>query len=185
MEASSIQFSKRNYAKSNIKEYRVHGCKKPSEKEPQPQLFAATIFARNTVIAQSMFFKLLTKQYKIKATNGTIARIEEVAQDSDFEVKNYGITFTYRTRTGLCNGYKEVRHINRALAVQSFMNEFGSKHKLNQHEIYIVDIKQLSDEEVTKSKVLPYVGKDVKFPVFHKVPNTKAEVVPTSVDIFN
>lgn len=180
-----MQFSKNNYSKSNVKEFKVYGCKKPSEKEPQPQLFTATIFAPNSVVAQSKFFKIMTKQYKIKASNGLIAKIEEVEQDNDFVVKNYGIRFTYRTVTGLCNAYKEIRHINKTLAIESLYNEFGSKHKLNHHEFYIVEVKQLSDDEVTKSRVLSYVGKDVKFPIFFKESNTDAEVVPISTNIFN
>lgn len=178
-------FSRKDYGRTSIREFRIHGCKKPSESEPQPQIFVSTIFAPNAVVAQSRFFKLMSKQYKIKATGGVVAKIEEVGQDSDFAMKNYGIRFTYRTRTGLHNGYKETRHINRVLAVASFHNEFGSKHKLGSHEIYIIEVKQLADDEVTKSRVLPYVGKDVRFPVFNKESNTDAEVVPATVDIFN
>ncbi|ELA42807.1 uncharacterized protein VICG_00122 [Vittaforma corneae ATCC 50505] len=180
-----FMFSKQNYSKCNLKEFKVVGCKNPSEKEPQPQLFTSNIFAENSVVAKSKFSKLLKDQFKIKATNTVIVRLEEIEQDNDFEVKNYGIRFTYRTRTGLCNAYKEVRHINRVLAVQDLYTEFGSKHKLKKHEFYIIEVKQLADDEVTKSRVLPYVGKDVKFPVFFKQSNTDAEVVPVSTNIFN
>lgn len=178
-------FSKRNYGSTNVKEFRVYGCKRPSEGEPQPQVFVSTLFAPNTVVAQSRFFRLMSKQYKIKATNGVVIKIEEVEQDSDFVMKNYGIRFTYRSRTGLLNGYKEIRHINRVLAVASLHNEFGSKHKLNNHEIYIIEVKQIADDEVSKSRILSYVGKDVRFPIFNKESNTDAETVPVSVDIFN
>lgn len=180
-----MQFSKRNYGYTNIKEFRIHGCKKPSENEPKPQVFAANIFAPNSVVAQSKFFKITNKQYKIKSSNGVIIKSEEVEQDNDFVMKSYGINFTYRSRSGLLNGYKEIRHINRTLAVSSLYNEFGSKHKLNNNEIYIIGVKQLADEEVTKSRVLSFVGKDVKFPIFNKESNTDAEFVPSTVDIFN
>lgn len=181
----SMQFSKQNYTKTNIKEFRITGCRTPSEKEPQPQLFTTTVFAPNAVIAQSRFFKLMSKQFKIKATNGTVARTEEVEQDKDFEIKTYGIRFVYRTRTGLCNGYKEIRHINRVLAVHNLYTEFGSKHKLKQHDFSIIEVRKLAAHEITKSKILPYVGVDVKFPVFFKKANTDAEVVPVSTNIFN
>lgn len=180
-----MQFSKQNYAKCTTKEFNITGCKKPSEQEPHPQLFTANVFAPNSVVAQSKFFRMLTNQYKIKAKNGAIVRVEEVQQDDDFTVKNYGITFTYRTRTGLCNGYKEIRHLNRALAIHDLYMQFGSKHKLKQGDFYIVEIKQLADDEVTKSRILSYVGKDVKFPVFHKESNVEAETVPVTADIFN
>lgn len=178
-------YSKKNYANSCTKEFRIYGCKKPSAGEEHPQIFVSTVFAPNQVVAQSKFFKITNKQYKIKATNGVIVRIEEVEQDNDYVIKNYGIKFSYRTRSGLLNGYKEIRHINRALAVAGLCSEFGSRHKIKSSDIYIIDIKQLADDEVTKSKILSYVGKDVRFPIFNKESNTEAEVVPVSVDIFN
>lgn len=180
-----MQFSRRNYGYTNIKEFRIFGCKKPTEDEPKPQVFASNIFAPNSVVAQSKFFKITNKQYKIKSSNGVIIKTEEVEQDNDFVMKNYGIRFTYRSRSGLLNGYKEIRHVNRVLAVASLYNEFGSKHKVKNNEFYIVEIKQLADDEVTKSRILSFVGKDVKFPIFNKESNTDAEVVPASVDIFN
>ncbi len=178
-------FSKKNYAKTNIKEFRVYGSKTPSATEPSPQVFVSTVFAPNSVVAESRYFKLMNKEYKIKATKGVIIKIEEVEQENDFVMKNYGIKFLYRSRTGLLNGYKETRHINRVLAVTSFYNEFGSKHKLNSHEIYIISINELADDDVTKSRVLSFVGKDVKFPIFNKEANTDAEVVSASANIFN
>jgi len=180
-----MQFSKIDYVKTPIKEYRVYGCRKPSEKEPQPQIFASNVFAIDTVYAQARFLKLANKQHKIKATDAVIVRIEKIEQDTDLELKNYGIKFVYRTRNGLQNAYKEIRHVNRALAVSDLYQEFGSKHKIKSELIYIFDVRELADDEVTKAKILSYIGKDVMFPVFFKVPNTDADIVPASVDIFN
>ena len=180
-----MQFSKKDYSHTKICEFKIQGSKKPSTQDPNPQLFVANIFAPNSVVAESKFWRIMNKQYKIKQSNGIVARNEVVEQDNDYVVKNYGIRFTYRTRTGLLNGYKEVRHINKTLAVESLFNEFGSKHKLNQDEFNIVEIKQLNDNEVTKTKILNYVGKDVKFPIFFKESNTISEYVPASTNIFN
>lgn len=180
-----MQFSKVDYSVTPIKEYRIHGCKTPTEAEPRPQIFASTVFAIDSVYAQSRFLKLINKQHGIKSTATTILRVEEVPQDNDFVLKNYGINFTYKTRSGLQNAYKEVRHINRALAIADLLQEFGSCHKVRACCIYIIGIKELADEEVTKTKVLSYMGKDVMFPVFHKVPNTDADIVPETVEIFN
>lgn len=180
-----MRFSKIDYSATPIKEYKVYGCRTPSATEPQPQIFASSIFAKDTVYAQARFLKLINKQYKIKATNATILRVEEVEQDKDMELKNYGIKFVYRTRAGLQNAYKEVRHVNRVLAVSGLNQEFGARHKIASHEIYIYDVRQLKDEEVKKAKILSYMGDDVMFPVFLKVPNTEAEVVPATADIFN
>lgn len=178
-------FSKRNYGYTNVKEFKIHGSKLPTDKEPSPQIFVSTIFAPNSVVAESKFFKLMNKQYKIKATKGVVLKCEEVSQDNDFVLKNYGIKFVYRSRTGLLNGYREIRHVNRVLAVSSFYNEFGSKHKLRNDEFFIIEVNQIADEDVTKERVLSYVGKDVKFPIFNKESNTTAEFVSASTNIFN
>jgi len=143
----------------------------------------STIFAKNTVIARSIFFKLLSKQHKIKSSHGEILKIEEVEQDSDFVIKNYGISFIYRTRTGLQNAYKEFRHVNTVCAISALHQEFGSRHKVKHTDIYIISIKKLADNEVTKPKTLTYAGADVMYPVFLKISNTNKTFVPTTQNI--
>lgn len=181
----STNFSKVDYSTTQIKEYRVSACKTPSVKEPQPQVFSATVFAKNSVFAQARMLKMLNKQYKMKPSNTVIIETREIEEDTDFTFKNYGIKFVYRTKSGLCNGYKEIRHINRVLAVSDLYQEFGSKHKLSSSKIFVYEIRQLADEEVTKTKILSYMGEDTAFPVFDKVPNTEAEVVSVNYNIFD
>lgn len=178
-------FSKINYSSTPLKEFKVYGSKIPTAQEPQPQIFVSTIFAKNSVLARSRFFKILNAQHKIKATNGLVLKIEVVAQDNDFVLKNYGINFVYRTRTGLQNGYREVRHINRALAVADMNQDFCGTHKIKASDIFIFKIDIVKDEDLRRARVLAYSGNNVKFPVFNKVPNTTEEFVPTSVEIFN
>ncbi|KAL6122310.1 ribosomal prt L18A [Nucleospora cyclopteri] len=180
-----MKFSKIDFSKSQIKEYRIHGCRRPSEKELSPQIYASTIFAVNSVVARSLFFKLLTKQYKIKATHGEVLRIEEIKQDDDFVVKNYRISFVYRTRTGFQNAYKEIRHINKVLAISALNQEFGSRHKVKHSDIYIISIDKISAEEATKPKCITYSAEEVKFPIFKKIPNTKQDFVAVDAQIFN
>lgn len=83
------------------------------------------------------------------------------------------------------NAYKEVRHVNRVLAVSDLYQEFGAIHKLKSFHIYIYEVKRLADDEVTKTKILSYIGEDVMFPVFVKVPNTEAEIVSMKTELFN
>lgn len=180
-----MNFSKIDYSTTLIKEYRVHGCRRPSEREPQPQIFVSTLFAINPVFARASFAKLLNKQHKIKQTECEILNIEEVPQDDDFELKNYGIDFVYRTKNGLQNGYKETRNINKVLAVWDLYQEVGTHHKIPHSQVSILNIRVLKDEEVKKAKILSYTGNDVAFPVFGSHPNTKKEYVPHTVDIFN
>lgn len=180
-----MQFSKINYTSTPIKEYRVYGCKEVTEKEPQPQIFASTVFAVDTVYAKARFLQLMNKQHGLKARRVAVLRVEEVPQDSDMELKNYSITFTYKACDGMHNARKEVRNVSRVLAVTDLLREFGSLHKLKANLIYIIEVRQIPDSEVTKARILSYVGKDVMFPVFYKVPNTEAELVPASADIFS
>lgn len=178
-------FSKVDYFNVGLKEFRIHGCKTPSATEPVPTVFASTVFAKNAVVAKSIFFKILSKQYKIKATGGRILKCEEIKQADDFVVRNYKIDFTYRTRTGLQNAYKEIRHVNRCCAMNTLFQEFGSRHKLRINDFNIISIAEFAAEEATKPKCLTYGAEGVKFPIFKKVPNSKASFVPVSEEIFN
>lgn len=180
-----MQFSKLDYTATPLKEYRVHGCRRPSEKEPQPQIFVATVFAINTVFARSRFAQMVCKQHKIKSTECEILRIEEVPQDNDFELKNYGIDVVYRAKNVLQNAYKEVRHINRVLAVAELQKEFGARHRVKASQVFVRSIRVLGDDEVTKPHVLSYIGEEVAFPVFFHVPNTTKEFVPATTEVFN
>jgi len=179
-----MRFSKIDFSKTPIKEFRISGCREPSEKEPQPQVYASTVFAVNSVMAQSKFLKFLNEQYKIKSRDAVVLETNEIEQDKDFVMKNYGITLVYRTGSIVQNGYKEIRSINRALAVADMYQEIGTRHKVKASEIDIVSIVQVPDAEVTKAKVLSYVGKDVMFPVFINASNTEEEMVPSTTDIF-
>lgn len=88
-----MQFSKIDYSVSPIKEYRVSASKTPTKKEPLPQVYSSNIFAKNPCLAQARMQKMLTQQYKIKATNSIILETHEIEQDKDLSFKNYGIKF--------------------------------------------------------------------------------------------
>ena len=179
-----MKFSRIDYSVTPIKEFRVSASKLPSEKELQPQVYTANIFAKNSVFAQARLLQMLNQQYKIKSRDAVVLETKEIEQARDFTFKNFGISYVYRKGSEKHDGYKEVRHMNRALAVAAMYQEFGSCHKIPCSDIFITEVKQLKDEEVTKVKVLSYLGKEVAFPVFHKIPNTKADVVPANQEIF-
>lgn len=180
-----MHFSKKNYTNVGLKEFTLYGSKAPTEKEPVPTVYKSNVFARNSVVAQSIFAKLMATQYKIKSTALVVLKCEEVKQDDDFVVKNYRIQFVYRTKTGLQNGYKEIRHVNRVCAVSTMFQEFGSRHKVQKHEISIVSVEAFDASEATKPKCLTYSAENLKFPVFKKIPNVKRDFVPVTQKIFN
>ncbi|KAI5169464.1 large subunit ribosomal protein L18Ae [Pancytospora epiphaga] len=180
-----MKFSKIDYTSTPINEYRVYGCKEATVNEPQPQIFASTIFAIDTVYAKARFLQLMNKQQGLKGKRVSVLRVEEIPQETDLVLRNYSVTFTYRSRDGMHNACREVRNVNRVLAVADIYHEFGSVHKLKSNLIYIVDIKEISDSEVTSPKLLSYIGTDVMYPVFYKVPNVSAEIVPATLDIYS
>ena len=178
-------FSERNYMAVGLNEYKIVASKIPTESEPAPAIYTSNIFAKNSVVARSLFAKLMSKQYKIKQSSMVVFNCELVKQDDDYEVKNYRIDFVYRTKTGKQNAYKEVRHVNKCCAINTLFQEFGSRHKLRGSDISIISIKQIDASEATKMKCLTYSAEDVKFPVFKKIPNVEKQFVPVSQNIFN
>ena len=180
-----MKFSKVDYTNIHLKEYCIYGSKIPTEALPSPTIYKSNLFARNSVIAKSLFAKLMNKQYKLKASQMVVLKCEEVEQDKDFKVKNYRIDFVYRTRTGMHNAYKEIRHINKVNAVSTMHQEFGSRHKLKASDMSIISVKEITAEEATKPKCLTYSAEGVKYPLFKKIPNSKKHFVPVTEEIFN
>lgn len=181
----SMLYSKIDYSVAPIKEYRAFISKKPTTTEPIPQVFASTIFAKNVCLARASIEKLLKNQYKIKPDDAVVLEIKEIEQERDFVFRNYGIKFTYKTKSSLQNGYKEIRNMNRVLAVSDLYQEFGAGNKIKSCFINIIEVNELPDDKVTKTRVLSYLGDNVMFPIFYKVPNTEQDCVPASIDLFN
>lgn len=66
-----------------------------------------------------------------------------------------------------------VRYLNRALAVADLHQSFYAIHKIKASDINIYKM----DVKLRRAKVLAYVGKDVEFSVFNKIPNTTGDFV--------
>ena len=91
-------FSKIDMTVPLTKEYRIHGSALPTATDPRPQVYAATIFTKNHVFAKALFFKILEKKYKIKASKGLIIDCTAVPEPEFREVQNYGVKFDYRSK---------------------------------------------------------------------------------------
>ncbi|AFN83475.1 ribosomal protein L18A [Encephalitozoon romaleae SJ-2008] len=161
------------------KEYRIHGSAMPTEGDPRPQIFVATIFTKNHVFAKAKFFKILEKKYKIKASKGLIINCERIPEPSFKEVQNYGIRFIYRSRSGVHNAYKECRAISRCGAVDHVLRELAGRHKLKRSAVDIISVEAIPFESLRRSKTMEFADENVEFPVFTKILNTKSLLIPS------
>jgi len=91
--------------------YEVIGRNKPTEKNPNPQIFRMKLFAQNKPIAESRFWYFLRQLNKSKAALGEIIRVTEIFEQNPGHVKNYGISIRYNSRSGTHNMYKEYRDV--------------------------------------------------------------------------
>ncbi|KAF9764683.1 60S ribosomal protein L20-B [Nosema granulosis] len=173
-----MDFSRVNYTTPAFKEFRLKACLRPTEKNPQPQIYESTVYAKNHVLARSKFFKLLNKKYKLKPTSLVLIDAKEQVEKVTGEVKNYGISFVYRCKKGLQNSYREFRAISRVSALDFLFREAAIRIRNKRDELFIIDIKEIADEEIRTSKVAEFNAKDLKFPIFKKNLNTRDLFVP-------
>lgn len=151
----------------NLKEYIVYASEKPSEKNVSPQVYTCNVFAKNEVMAKSKTFNLLKKKYKIKSSGGVILKIDEVPQYTDVKARTFTVYAVYKVKTAVNHVNKEIRAITRAKAVEKLYQELWSRHSATPDCITVIDIKEISNEEIT-SKEIQQVINDPKYPIFDK-----------------
>lgn len=171
---------------TEYKEYKLYASKIPTESEPQPQIFVSTIYAKNSVSARSKLNKILEKQYKIKPCKSAILDIQQITEPNDeLVVKNYSISYVHRSKRGLHNMYKEFSALSRADAVSMLYHDMAGRHNAKSELINVVEVKEVSVEEMKRLKVIQYTKEDVRFPVFRKKINTKETFVPQGVKFYD
>lgn len=178
-----MKFSKVDMTTPRTKEYRIHGSAIPTDNDPSPQVFVATIYTKNHVFARAKFFKILEKKHKIKASKGMIINCEEVSEKISGEVQNYGVRFVYRSKKGKHNSYKECRALSRCGAVDSILREVAGRHRLSRSDVDIIDVSVLSFEELKRAKTIEFADENIEFPVFIKIVNTKEQIVPADYNL--
>lgn len=178
-----MDFAKRNYTVPPFKEYKLSACLTLSDKNPQPQIYESNIFAQNHVLARSKFFKLLNDKYKLKPSKLVLLDAKEVKEEVTGEVKNYGISFVFRCKKGLQNSYREFRAISRVSALDFLFREAAIRIRCKRNDIFVIEIKELADDEIKTGKVAEFNQKDLKFPVFRKYSNTKDLYVPVDTNL--
>lgn len=175
--ANPTTFSKVDMTTPSMKEYRIHGSAMPTDDNPRPQVFVATVFAKNHVFAKSRFFKILEKKHKIKASRGLVISCEAVPEPAFKEVKNYGIKFVYHSRNGTHNSYKECRAVSRCSAIEYVLREVAGRHRLKGSAVDVISVDVVPDDELRRAKTMEFAREDVEFPVFTKIVNTRRQLI--------
>ncbi|KAM0675903.1 60S ribosomal protein L20B [Gurleya vavrai] len=152
-----------------FKEYKIFASEIPSQKNPQPQIFTSSIFAKNEVSARSKMSHILEKKHKIKSKNSVFLKIEIIENENkSFKIKNYGISYVYRSKNGLHNMYKEFRGLTRCDVVDMLFQNMAGKHKASENDIKIVSVDELENENLKRLNVIQFTKEDINFPIFKK-----------------
>ncbi|KAM0688431.1 hypothetical protein COBT_000303 [Conglomerata obtusa] len=151
------------------KEYRIFASKAPTPNELAPQIFTSTIFAKNEISARSKMSHILNKKHKVKSTNTVFLKIEELSDENDeYVIKNYGIQYVYKSKTGVHNMYKEFRGLSRCDVVGMLYQDMAGRHKAKDNDIKIVEVKEVEKEELKRLNVIQFTKENVSFPIFKK-----------------
>lgn len=180
-----MKFSKVDFTVPRTKEYRIHGSAVPTEKNPRPQVFVATVYTTNHVLARSRFLRMLEKKHKVKTSKGMIIDCSEVVEPGTGELRNYGVRFVYRSKRGIHNSYKECRALSRCGAIDYVLREVSGRHRVKRADVDIIGVEVVGGEELRRPKTMEFANEDVEFPVFSRIVNTMQPFVPVCHDLSN
>ena len=152
----------------HLKHYQIVGREQPSEKVANPTAFKLEVFAPNYVVAKSRFWKLMNDKNKVKSTHGDILSCK-VVKDKKIAARNYSINLVYYSQ--LC-GYtymtKEFRDVSKAGAVSQAYNDLASRHRARYHNIEILAVKSISNENCRRAFVTQFHKEGLSFPILQK-----------------
>ncbi|ODQ81566.1 hypothetical protein BABINDRAFT_58038 [Babjeviella inositovora NRRL Y-12698] len=164
---------------SRLNEYQVIGRRLPTETVPEPKLYRMRIFAPNTVVAKSRYWYFLQKLHKVKKASGEIISVNTIAEAHPTRVKNFGIWIRYDSRSGTHNMYKEYRDVSRVGAVEYMYQDLAARHRTRFRSIHILKVVELEKtDDVKRQYVKQFLSKDLKFPLPHRIPKSKAIFSP-------
>eukprot|EP01125_Pyxidicula_operculata_P009352 TRINITY_DN307_c0_g2_i1.p1 TRINITY_DN307_c0_g2~~TRINITY_DN307_c0_g2_i1.p1 ORF type:complete len:178 (-),score=34.71 TRINITY_DN307_c0_g2_i1:55-588(-) len=154
----------------SYKEFSVVGRKKPTSADPAPKIYRMRLFATNDVVAKSRFWYFLGKTQKIKRCNGEIISVNQLFEtDGGRQVKNFGVSLRYVSRSGQHNIQKEYRDVTRVGAVEQMLTDMGARHRTNYRRIQIMEVKALKASECVRPNTKQFHDSKIKFPLPHRV----------------
>lgn len=170
---------------THMKEYKIAASRIPSNQHPCPQVYNATVYAINPVSAKSKLTKILTKQFKIKSTKTLIINLEKIEEENkNMTIKNYGISYVFKSKGKLINMYKEFRGLSRCDAVSMLYHDMAGRHNAHKDNVMIVEVKEVEIEELKRSNVIQFTG-EVRFPCFRKKSNRRETFVSEKVRFYD
>lgn len=107
-----------------------------------------------------------------------------VEENEEFVIKNYGITYVFKSKNKYINMYKEFRALSRCDAVSMLYHDMAGRHNAMKDSLFIVDVRELAVEDMKRNDVIQFGG-DVKFPYFRKNVNTDAVFVSENDRYYN
>ncbi|KAG0441658.1 60S ribosomal protein L20-B [Dictyocoela muelleri] len=170
-----------------VKEYKIYGSKIPTPGNPNPTVFITTIFAPNQIIARSKHNKLMKIQKKLKSSKSVILKIEEIKENHEMTVKNYGVKLSFKSKRGKKSiMYKEVRATNRCEAVGSIYSDMAGKHSAKPGMVDIIEINVIAEGDVKRNYIKQFMVDDVEYPIEKCVLNRKNVIFVENVEeVFN
>lgn len=169
---------------SFVKEYKIYASSIPTKDIPSPQIFTSNIFAKNELIARSRFNRLINSEQKIKSTKSVILKIEEIIDNSELRVRNFGINIKYRSKAGVHNIYKEVRATSRCSAISNLFNSMAGTHKVTNDLIDIINIED--NIKPIRQKNIELSVENLEVPCFKKtLIDNKRNFVKSTEKYFN
>ncbi|XP_951911.1 60S ribosomal subunit protein L18, putative [Theileria annulata] len=157
----------------NLVQYHIVGRAAPTKKNPNPNTYRMSIFAKNSVLAKSRFWYFMKRLNKAKRSGGEILACNRLNEPKKGQAKNFGLLLRYKSRTGTHNMYKEYRDLTRTGAVSQMYGDMAGRHRARASCIQIIRVAELSDSDCKKSKVTQMHGKKLKFPILKPMPHVE------------
>lgn len=153
----------------HLKHYQVVGREQPSTKNANPTVFKYEVFAPNFVVAKSRFWKIMSEKNKIKSTHGDVLSCK-VVKDRKIKARNYAVELVYYSQQcGFTNMSKEFRDVSKSGAVSQAYNDLASRHRARYHNIEVLNVKNIPNQECKRHAVTQFHKKKLSFPLVQKV----------------
>eukprot|EP01002_Notosolenus_urceolatus_P014188 NODE_5421_length_707_cov_64.884498_g4568_i0.p2 GENE.NODE_5421_length_707_cov_64.884498_g4568_i0~~NODE_5421_length_707_cov_64.884498_g4568_i0.p2 ORF type:complete len:191 (+),score=64.88 NODE_5421_length_707_cov_64.884498_g4568_i0:83-655(+) len=168
-----LQLHNKRTTKENrrwLHHFELIGRKKPSAKEPIPQVFKFEVFAPDRVTATSRFWYYMNRQRKIKkSTGGEILKLRELEGENEKKIRNYAIFIRARSTHGITNLTKEVRATSRLSAVQQMYHDMAARHRVRYYDIQIINVAVRKNSSVKRESIKQFLDPNIKFPLLHRI----------------
>ena len=147
-----------------VKHYSVVGRETPSTATPNPTVYKYEVFAQNTVVAKSRFWRLMREKNKVKSTGGDVLSCTQV-RDRKIAARNYSIDLCYYSqKVGFTTMTKEFRDVSKTGAVSQALNDLASRHRARFHNIEIMSVKSIANADCKRPFIQQFHDQKLSFP---------------------